>query len=173
MHVIWFLVCIIYIVLCALSEWGGFPWTGYLVPVRVCLPVAVGHGTCWLAAAVGVIPRLFRLTFRPRFAKSWICFWIQTLENGLQFYSTPFCREFWCASCWHSHLIRLSTFRKKRPGRPQIYENRQKSQDTCSTNPGRVFSEGAEAPEAMNTSRTARGNYHLGGNILTICDGMF
>ena len=34
----------------------GILRTGYLVPVRVCLPVAVGHGTCWLAvAAVGVI----------------------------------------------------------------------------------------------------------------------
>ncbi len=39
----------------------GFPWTGYLVPVRVCLPVAVGHGGCWLAAVVGVI--LYRYHF--------------------------------------------------------------------------------------------------------------
>ena len=98
------------------SEWGGFPWTGYLVPLRVCLPVAVEHGGCWLVAVGGggaVIPRFFRLTFRPRFAKSRNCLRIQTLENGLQFYNTPFCREFRCASCWHSHLIRLSTFRKK------------------------------------------------------------
>ena len=99
-----------------LSEWGGFPWTGYLIPVRVCLPVAVGHGTCWLVvvvAAVGVISRFFRLTFRPRFAKSRNCLRTQTLENDLQFYSTPFCREFRCASSWHSHLTRLSTFWKK------------------------------------------------------------
>ena len=41
--------------------------------------------------------------------------------------------------------------------------NRLQSQDTCSTNPGLVFSEGAEPPEAITTSRTARGNYHLEG----------
>ena len=47
------------------------------------MPVAVGHGTCWLVvvAVVGVIPRFFRLTFRPRFAESRHCLRIQTLEN--------------------------------------------------------------------------------------------
>ena len=61
-------------------------------------------------------PRFFRLTFRPRFTKSRNCLRIQILENDSQFYSTPLCREFRCASCWHSHLIRLSTFRKKVQG---------------------------------------------------------
>ena len=28
---------------------------GYLVPVRVCLLVAVGHGGCWLVAAAVVV----------------------------------------------------------------------------------------------------------------------
>ncbi len=46
---------------------------------------------------------------------------------------------------------------------PKIDKNRQNPQDTCSKIPGRVFSEGAEPPEAITTSRTARGNYHLGG----------
>ena len=48
------------------------------------MPVAVGHGGCWLVVvAVGgvVIPRFFRLTFRPRFTKSRNCLRIQTLEN--------------------------------------------------------------------------------------------
>ena len=40
---------------------------------------------------------------------------------------------------------------------PKIDKNRQNPQDTCSKIPGRVFSEGAEPPEAITTSRTARG----------------
>ena len=136
---------------------------GYLVPVRVCLPMAVGHGGCWLVVvvvvvAVGVVPRFFRLTFRPRFTKSKNYCSIQTLENDLRFYSTPLCREFRCAPCWHSHLIRLSTFRKKCPGRPQIHGHLLNSQDTSLKIPGRVFSEGAEAPQTITTSRTVLGD---------------
>ena len=44
---------------------------------------------------------------------------------------------------------------------PKIDKHRQTPQDTCSTNPGRVFSEGAEPPEAITTSRTARGTMQL------------
>ena len=106
-----------------ISEWGVFPWTGYLVPVRVCLLVAVGHGGCWLVAVVGVIPRFFRLTFRPRFAKSRNCLRIQTLKKHLGQKSTPFCREFRCASSWHSHLIRLSTFWKKKSSGDSNWQN--------------------------------------------------
>ena len=42
----------------------GFPLNGIFDPCAGCLLVAVGHGGCWLAiaAAVGVIPRFFRLT---------------------------------------------------------------------------------------------------------------
>ena len=95
----------------------GFPWTGYLIPVRVCLPVDVGHAGCWLVVAVvGVIPRFFRLTFRPRFAKSRNCLRIQTLEKHLGQKSTSFWREFRCACSWHSHFTRLPTFWKKSSG---------------------------------------------------------
>ena len=45
---------------------------------------------------------------------------------------------------------------------PKIAQNRQNPQDTCSRNPGRVFSEGAEPPEAITTSRTARGDLQAG-----------
>ena len=61
-------------------------------------------------------PRFFRLTFRPRFAKSRNCLRIQTLKKHLGQKSTSFCREFRCASSWHSHLIRLPTFWKKSSG---------------------------------------------------------
>ena len=142
-----------------ISEWGGFPWTGYLVPVRVCLPVDVGHAGCWLVVAVvGVIPRFFRLTFRPRFAKSRICFRIQTLKKHLGQKSTSFCREFRCASSWHSHLNRLLTFLKKKSAVgtkiDKIWLN---WQYTCSNNPGRHFSEVAEAPQAATTRRRRLG----------------
>ena len=40
---------------------------------------------------------------------------------------------------------------------PEIDKNHPNPQDTCSKIPGRVFSEGAEPPEAITTSRTARG----------------
>ena len=46
----------------------------------------------------------------------------------------------------------------------KIDKNRQNPQDTCSKIPGRVFSEGAEPPEAMTTSRTARGDLQTGKN---------
>ena len=45
---------------------------------------------------------------------------------------------------------------------PKIDKNRQNPQDTCSKIPGRVFSEGAEPPEAITTSRTARGDLKTG-----------
>ena len=42
----------------------GYPLNGYLVPVRVCLVVAVGRGGCWLVVTVvvgggSVTPRYF------------------------------------------------------------------------------------------------------------------
>ena len=49
------------------SEWGGMPWARYLVPVRVCLLVAVGCGGRWLivvavvAVVIGVTPRMFQV----------------------------------------------------------------------------------------------------------------
>ena len=48
---------------------------------------------------------------------------------------------------------------------PKIDKNRQNPQDTCSKIPGRVFSEGAEPPEAITTSRTARGDSKTGKNV--------
>ena len=48
---------------------------------------------------------------------------------------------------------------------PKIDKHRQNPQDTCSKIPGRVFSEGAEPPEAITTSRTARGDFKTGKNV--------
>ena len=39
----------------SLSSEGGILRTGYLVLVRVCLPVAVGYGGCWLVVGVVVV----------------------------------------------------------------------------------------------------------------------
>ena len=41
---------------------------------------------------------------------------------------------------------------------PKIDKSRQNPQDTCSKNPGRVFSEVAEAPQAAATRRTGLGD---------------
>ena len=49
---------------------------------------------------------------------------------------------------------------------PKIDKHRQNPQDTCSKHPGRVFSEGAEPPEAITTSRTARGDLETGKNVV-------
>ena len=65
----------------------------------------------------------FRLTFRPRFAKSRNCLRIQTLKKHLGQKSTSFCREFRCASSWHSHLIRLLTFWKKKSSGDSNWQN--------------------------------------------------
>ncbi len=44
---------------------GGVLQTGYLVPVRVCLLVAVGRGGCWLVAVavavVAVTPKILQV----------------------------------------------------------------------------------------------------------------
>ena len=48
---------------------------------------------------------------------------------------------------------------------PKIDKNQQHPQDTCSKNPGRDFSEGAEPPEAITTSRTAWGDLKTGKHI--------
>ena len=60
-----------------MSEWGGIPWTGYLVPVCACLLVAVGHGGCWLviAAAVVVIVGIILCQYHlgdPKIDESWL-----------------------------------------------------------------------------------------------------
>ena len=47
---------------------------------------------------------------------------------------------------------------------PNIDKNRQNPQDTCSKITGRAFSEGAEPPEAITSSRTARGDLKTGKN---------
>ena len=44
----------------------------------------------------------------------------------------------------------------------KIDKHRQNPQDTCSKNPGRVFSEPAEGPQAITTSRTMLGDLTTG-----------
>ena len=51
---------------------------------------------------------------------------------------------------------------EKRPGGPKIHEHRLNPQDTCSQNPGRLFSEVPEAPQAITTSRTVLGDPETG-----------
>ena len=58
----------------------------------------------------------------------------------------------------------------KIPGGPQIHEHRLNSQDTCSKIPGRVFSEGAEAPQAITTSRTVLGDPETGNKCNLLVD---
>ena len=129
--------------------------------MRVCLPVAVGHAGCWLVVAVGVIPRFFRLTFRPRFAKSRNCLRIQTLKKHLGQKSTSFCREFRCASSWHSHLIRLPTFWKKSPVGTQIDKIWLNWQYTCSKNPGASFFWGRRSAAGSDHQTHKAGDHNL------------
>ena len=93
----------------------------------------------WVTLGQDTMFKKFRLTFWPRFYISRNCFRNPALENDMEQYNTSFCREFRCASCWHSHLNRLPTFWKKYPGCPQINEHRLILQYTCSKNPGASF----------------------------------
>ncbi len=53
---------------------------------------------------------------------------------------------------------------------PKIDKNRQNPQDTCSKIPGRVFSEGAEAPQAITASRTVLGDLKTGNKCQLLVD---
>ncbi len=53
---------------------------------------------------------------------------------------------------------------------PKIDKNRQNPQDTCSKIPGRVFSEVAEAPQAITTSRTVLGDPETSKKIHMLVD---
>ena len=80
-----------------------------------------------------------RPAIHTQFAKSKNCLRIQTLKKHLGQKSTSFCREFWCASSWHSHLIRLPTFWKKSPVGSQIDKIWLNWQYACSKEPGASF----------------------------------
>ena len=48
-----------------------------------------------------------------------------------------------------------------------MHENLSNSQDTCSKNPGRVFSEGAEPPEAGHHQSHSSGGITTSGDLET------
>ena len=60
-------------------------------------------------------------------------------------------------------FLEIDTFLGKQ--RPIFNKMIKNQQDACSKNPGRVFSEGAEPPEAITTPRTARGDPKTGKNV--------
>jgi len=66
------------------------------------------------------VPRTPRLTVCPRFYISRNYLRSQSLKNSMARHSTPVCREFWCAPCWHSPLARWSTFWKCQGGLKSI-----------------------------------------------------
>ena len=56
----------------------------------------------------------------------------------MEHYSTSFCREFRCASSWHSHLIRSAIF-VFLPGDLEIAQKSHNPQNTSSKLPGACF----------------------------------
>ena len=78
---------------------------------------------------------------------------------------------FACRWLWGMALVGSSCRRHSVPLPLGGYTNRQKPQDTCSKIPGRVFSEGAEPPEAGHHQSHSsgelppRGDFETGENV--------
>ena len=78
---------------------------------------AKGQILTWVRAqGPGRLPGLFRLTFWPRFHHPRNYQRNQLKKKHLEALGPASCTKFWCASCWHSHLIRSACFWENNPG---------------------------------------------------------
>ena len=121
----------------------------HILCLRCPWPPGCFLGASWMP--LGRLLRFFRLTFWPRFHHPGNYQRNQLQKKHLEALGPPFCTEFRCASCWHSHLSRSAIWwffyqgTLKSLKNHKIHKNRKMHAPKFQ---GRVFSEVAEAPQA-------------------------